>query len=544
MGVVTAVLACLLLACAPSSAEKTVATLEHSVADGFDWSLPASVQPAPYAGLFYMDKPTTGPAYVRAVGYTLTWHELNPAENTYDFSKLETMLEKAAAANLKVVLRLKASVVSRRVSGGRNVEGPFVPQWVIRKYNPPQFHTRKDGASFITVAAPWHTGVQAAYERFVKELGSRGVLAHEALAGMYVHGISSSFGEEFSLKRGHGYAENAEKAGMTEDVIFAAFEKRIAWWAKAAGEHRYKLAWVNYGGIQERSYDRNRLNAFALKAGLGWREGGIENYHKHFPPSLGQSYHDGYVITDWSYPLRAEKRYFGEEAEFVMRKGSPELRRHLVESSLMRAAQLGMNFLWISPETAQAAPEMLEWFSLVAGKLPAHTPDAVCWLRQDMGRVGAKVFHVKNFERLLYQRDFSDARTEPARKIERPKSYQDVPGMHFDYSARSIEAGKKSSRMLFFVDTLFKAAKESLPATVKVTYYDEGPCTWQLSVSTSAGVASSAPIACEGGNRWRTATFRIEPGLRTGKLDHGADFELRALSGKRLTVRFVRVIRG
>lgn len=281
----------------------------HTIENGFDWSFPYHVTPKSNSGAFYMN--TLGESEdIQCIGVTLFWSLLNPAEDVYDFTMLDQIISLAEEHNVKIVLRLKCSVVDR-YTGGSDADQylPYIPQWVLDKHNPTIFYTLLKPPTFIQVAAPWNEGVQKELHKFISVFGKENFLSHDRLAGLYVHGISSSAGEEFWLDR--RYTQYALEAGMTEEKLMKAFENRITWWAEAAGENVHKLAWVCFGNIQEQNYDPDRLNDFALKKGLGYRGGGIEYYNAWVHEYLGQTLdEEGHVEADWNHPFRDGKRFF------------------------------------------------------------------------------------------------------------------------------------------------------------------------------------------------------------------------------------------
>jgi len=530
-------------------------TITHTVKPGFDWTLPVTVKPSEYSGAFYMGR---GPDFpdVTMIGRVYTWSELNPREDVYDFSRIRELLKNAESDGSRVVLRLFCLTTSHSSPVAGIKKTPFVPQWVMKKHKPEEFYTYRGaglkrfqtGKSknyYIKVAAPWNKGLQAELAGFIEQFAKQGFFEHESLTGIYIHGFSTSFGEEFWLDE--SCLQSAKAAGMTEESLMKAFEDRIDRWVSAAGENVHKLVWINFGGINGSGYDQDRLNDYALKKGLGLRDGGLEYYHRYIPPAYGQTYSDGYVSVDWSHPLRSTNRYFGEELECTARKfvksGIPARQQtHLSESSLMRAAQLGMKYLWTSREFINTAPEMFRWWTLIAGKGPKESPDAVCWLREDYFWKGKRTISWKNFERLLYQRDFADAGTRPAVKIERPAVSSDPAGIHYDYGARATDVDNGFDKMLFFLEKEFKEALNS-DLFIKVTFYDDSAAKWVLEVPSPTGRASSDIVGNVNDKNWKTVTFHLRKPAENKYLEHNADFSLRVVSGGDLTVKFVRVVK-
>ena len=196
-------------------------------AAGEDWSLPDDTRPLPDTGLFTMDDSAKHPL-IRHQGYTLTWAELNPKEGEYDWTAIWTRLNQAAERDGGVVFRLKANVVMRESRWG-----PLhaIPKWVLAKHAPPIVIMQDQGPhDHIRVAVPWDPGLQKEHLAFIQAFGRQGFHRHQSFLGLYVHGISSSVGEELWA---NGLAwQNLAAAGMTAERLQRAFMKRLDGWGE------------------------------------------------------------------------------------------------------------------------------------------------------------------------------------------------------------------------------------------------------------------------------------------------------------------------
>ena len=516
------------------------------ISTGTDWSLPNWVQRSSRSGGFYMDRDPDR-SFLSLKGITLSWANLNPAQNAYDFSGLDTALEKAENENYKIIIRLKCHVTARKdLTGAMDADCPYVPRWVLDLHNPEQFVTRDTSDKYIRVAAPWDNGLQKELLTFINFFGKKGYLADERIAGIYITGFSSSLGEEFWLHR--DYLENALNAGMTEQSLLTAYQTRINAWVEAAGVHVHKLIWIGYREIQNSGYDKDKLNDYALDMGLGWRHGGPDTYHDILAPEVGQTYTNGYMKVDWSHPLRDGQHVFLGEVEYTFEQPDADKAQaeqtHMTQSAIMRMAQLGMNYAWTLKEFLAYAPRMFEWWTKTAGKNPWEGLDAACWLRQDAiyVKTHTTVYPIKNFERFLYQRDQSGAKTLPALPVNRKAFWNDPSGQHFDYSARSTDVGNGSHKMIFslesgFLDTL------NAPFTIKITYFDNNASQWVLEVPADESYLQSPPITGKSDDTLKTVTFTINTVPDNQSLDDHCAFRLRVLNDQDLTVKFVRVVK-
>lgn len=507
---------------------------------GEDWSLPAWVQPAAASGYFAMDS-TPGHPLIQHLGKTLTWANLNPGDGIYDFTLLEDYLERARRRGGKVLFRMKSSVYGSPEVGAKGQESKLMPEWVVKKHNPPVF-----SAGSRKYAAPWHPGVQSEFKRFVEEFGRRGYLASEQLAGVYLHGVSQSAGEEMSIDNGR----DARAAGLTADALMACWQARMDWWVEAAGPNIHKVVWVGAGNIGDLPYPREKLDAYALRKGLGHRGGFIERYFygKIAPPVAGQSYENGYVVSDWRSPSR-DGRCFSDEAEEDDEWGNEPFTRNLAaQSSYFRAAQVGLNYLWISPTTlgwAGGAEGIPGWFRLVAGKGPRDSPDAACWLRQASVRgLGSDLSRPwKNMERMLMQRDIPGAITVATNRVAMPYVSNKARDDTDEFLARRTDLAHGQDRIAFRLDPVFKRSLR-YPVLIKVTYLDDTPATWTVRAATAGG--GSADLGTVIGNNddaWRTATFVLKQPFSPGTLGADVDFAIVATGTENVTVRYVRVVR-
>nr|WP_321403145.1 beta-galactosidase [uncultured Desulfobacter sp.] len=513
---------------------------------GADWSLPDWVQASSRSGGFYMDSDPDH-TFLSVKGVTLSWANLNPAKNQYDFSALDAALDKADTQNYKIILRLKCHVTARKsLSGTMDADCPYVPQWVLDLHGPAQFVTRNTSDMYIRVAAPWDTGLQNELLTFIDFFGKKGYPADERIAGVYITGFSSSLGEEFWLHR--DYLQNALNAGMTEQSLLTTYQTRINAWIDAAGEHVNKLSWIGYGEIQNSGYDGDSLNDYALDMGLGLRHGGPDTYHDILAPEAGQTYTDGYMKADWSHPLRDGQRIFLGEVEYTFEQPDADNAQaeqtHMTESAIMRMAQLGMNYAWTSKEFLAYAPRMFQWWTQTAGKNPWESPDAVCWLRQDAVYVQAHatVYPLKNFERFLYQRDQAGAKTVPALPVNRAAFWNDPSGQHFDYSARATDVRNGSDKMIFSLEPGFLNTL-NVPFTIKITYADNNAAQWVLEVPAGESYLSSSTISGASDDILKTVTFTINTIPDSTSLGDNCFFRLRVLNDQDLTVKFARVIK-
>ena len=517
---------------------------EVAVKTGEDWSLPDWVRPLPYSGLYTMNTGVRHPL-IRHIGMTLTWADLNPAEGVYDFSVLEKYLALAKARSGMVLFRLKASILDAKEQGVVDGQRQMIPQWVMDKHHPKTFRTKADKL----YAAPWDPGVQAEFRELVREIGRRKYLESEQLMAIYLHGVSTSFGEEMNINE-EAYTNEAKTAGLTAEVLLDCWKARMDWWAEAAGRNIAKVIWVGSGNIHGLPYPKEELDAYALKQGLGWRAGFIEHYFypRLHPPVAGQTYDSGYIVSAPQAPLR-DGRYFGDENETIEFAGSKgEVDAVLARSPYFRAVQVGLNFLWVSRETLDWVGEgesIARWYTLLAGKGPADSPEAACWLREASvrGLTGPEAAPWKNMEHLLMQRDVPGAMSVGDELHAMPYVQLKDRKNTAEYTARRTDLARGQDRMAFRLEAGFKSAL-TYPVQIKVHYRDKTRALWTVSIPAADGrMVDLGTVQGRGDQVWRTATFTVREPLFSGPSGGETDFAVRVLSGGDVTVRYVRVVK-
>lgn len=555
------------------------------------WSFPDfTPQPIRYSGYA-----TTGSitSLIRNRATTVTWKDLNPSEGVYNWQLIQDTIDEAASDG-GALFRLKASIYD----GSEEGITQMIPDWVLEKYPDIEtdylFNTKSDKV----YVAPWHLGVQAEFKRLIQELCRTRYLESNRVIGFYLHGVSSSNGEEMNLDSAYVAGAAATTAGGDDTSLAAAIEdcwdSRMAWWSESAGAvGRRKIGWVGSGAWtgMSPSYDRDWLDSQALDTyGLGLRHGRIEHYYtaRLHPPLAGQSIeNDSYIVSDWdpsTDPIR-DGRFWGDENEegSIWDSGGwesshPDETAVLYKSSFFRAAQLGLNYLWTIGVAVNKAGDVPAWFRAIAGKGPDLSPDAICWLRQatvtNVHYTGVPTtIQWKNMERMLMQRDvFPDgspiphAATDEAVAMSMPNLDNVSPDT--DYTARkspgtadNLPTSEGQYIMAFKLDPLFRASLvQNQDVKIQVCYFEDAKTSWKVEVARGSGAALSLGTVAQPAspiNDWRTQTFTLngasgvdpfQPGGSGSPLGEGIDFRIRITNPNNtlnhsLTVRYVRVLR-
>jgi hypothetical protein len=333
--------------------------------------------------------------------------------------------------------------------------------------------------------------------------------------------------------------------GMTPDRLETAMSERIRAWAEIMAERPGLLAWVGAGWIDasenrsEYRALRDRLDALALKLGLGRRWGNIESYTTAYEKDGQILEPDGRLRTDLEHPLIAERRFWGAENE--NHGVSSDASRFVYRMALLRALQMRIRMLWVTDSAIALDPTLSDYYTRVAGREDADSPDAWVLLREVDLRHGKKQFVMGNFERGLAQIEpAARSKTKRALPTERPPQSRDRMES-LDWTARRTDRASGSDRIEIRLEDAFVAPGEAMPRTFQLSWRDEGQ-VWHLEVHSASGSTRSVSIRGEGGRVDRTTTLALSDGLRRQAGKTLADYSLVAEEGD-LVAQRVRVLR-
>jgi hypothetical protein len=470
---------------------------------------------------------------------------MHPAPGRFDFTEPLRRLDEALAKGRGVVFRMDTFVVKERTPWGESP--PAVPSWLLAS-SPPRIADMAAGDDdtypdcLIHIAVPWDPAIRRAHLEFIEALGNSGVPKHPALIGFYVHGISTSLGEEFWFTRS-AYG-SLKAAGMTATVLESSFAERLEAWARAFGDRVGRLAWVGAGwmDVPEQDWEAyratgERLDKLALSLGMGWRGGGIEWANQLFEGQGQRLGEDGYVRTDRDHPLLKDGRYFGDENE-IWNPKSPHAAAGY-RASVLKALAVGMRTLWTSDAAVELDPGVSSFFNRTAGRGPADAVDAWAWLRETVVRRKGTAVPVRNLERGLIQREAPGFGTRIALWTERPRWWGDGdrPG---DFLARRTDRARGNRGIGLAVETAFRERMAG-DLDLHVTWLDDGTA-WFAEYSAADGIARTPALKGPGGGVVRTATLPL-PGFQPRRpIAERFDLALYPIEGD-LTVLFVRISR-
>ena len=337
--------------------------VSDTVADGWDWSLPDDVTPAPSSKLMFARNNQLGLTKVEklpdvnfscnpVVTYWLNWKEMEPTNDNYKWDDLKTVLDACKAKGYKMVIRFMTCRVERSA-----------PTWFadlgISKT------THKTGDVDYDPADPvFHQH----YLDFIADFGASGIPARDDVVGLYVGYSSKSWGDE-----GIGPLHNKPDGN---DAYPHVIERLDAWAAITTGI-RHKMV---MGGSSN--------HGFSL--GFGLRRGFVEHYMYHTPDDeIGQLLDaNGYMYVDETNPVIANNLYHGEENEEYNEKWVDDGRfgksltafPYRYFSSNIRLLQMRCNTVLYN--SFSLMPEMLAWVGQELGRTRTDAPDAWCFLRE------------------------------------------------------------------------------------------------------------------------------------------------------------------
>lgn len=512
----------------PAPIEPTPWRTADDIIDGWDWSLPPGVEAVPYSGVKYYDKAGRTIPGNRIISVRSSWRELEPEEGHFDFEPLREKLRNLPEDCAGAELHMYASVYETRYLNTGKITPGTAPLWLTEQYGIPIVEeTPKTNLAtpFQVVNLDiWDERYHQRYLKFVEGFGSSGIAQMPEIMLSYVHGRSSSRGEE--------------AGGRYEGRALECMKERMAAWARAFEGVEYKLAWVGNSG---------EILDYAYELGMGQRNGFVEMVLLHADNrQLGQYLdEDGYLCVDESCLPIAEGRALGDENEeyarnvHVPRFGPVETWLHRYRESMLRVLQMRRSFIWCEGNP-WVDPPLLAYVSLELGRSVETAPDVWCRLRESTIRRQGQPQPVRNFERWLYQRDREGYQARPTEKVEVWNTQLRYhPDHYYDYTARTTDRAAGDPAIGFAVDDRFLSGGPHRVA-VKVTYYDRDEGAWALIYRTPGGEAQRS-VRCMDSETVRTATLFLDDATFAAEgLDY--DFEIRA-DQVDAVVAFVRVIK-
>jgi len=531
----------------------------------FDWYLPSSVTRDQDSGYFRFS--STNPSDklpVLSQGGNWNWNALNPQEDVYRFDLLQNKLNELEGTPYAFALRIKCS------------ERKYVPDWVVTKHNPKIVNLVARPDLDLQYVDVLDTGVQAELHKFIQALGNTDIPDNQRLVFAYIHGISSSGGEEMGLI----YADQLllqNQINLTSARYYSWAINRINAWKNAFNGVEYKLMWTgdeNKLRIKKNDgYDNasSQIVNYIVNNGMSFRGGMIEQYYGlriNLPLSTGQSlvhdpygstspYYETYFKTDLDFPPIAERRAIADENEAYCFKWGDTLEdcRYRWLMSNLRALTMGIRFQYATETAYDLNPELSEYIQKSMGKTVEDSPDA--WVMLNEGYTRSYVdgrwrdVAMKNFEHFLYQRDLPEALT-----VETERKYRNQAGgegamvntpwsgdNYFDYTARRTDIANGSDRMYFDVEDRF-IYNNSNAITLKVTYRDNSIARWYIEYDgTNGELLRSSSIQNIHDNIWKTATFTLYDTRFSNNLNHNQDFAI-ITENENITVKSVRIIKA
>lgn len=490
------------------------------VIEGWDWSLPPGLEPAPTGYLCIARNSGLDTRKIErlpaihfpsnpVISHWVRWRDLEPVEGRIDFQPLIDNIRLANERGYGSIVRIHFSAID------------FAPEW-IKKYNIPIRKEHRENP-IKTNYTPGHPEFHKRYIKFIRALGESGIPQMEEVKGLFLGYASPSNGDE-------GIGPYPEAMAEANDTI-AHVRERIDTWAESCKGVEHK---VFMGG----------LSNYGFSKGFGIRRGFVEMYLYHIPDEhIGQILdEDNYLVVDESNPVIAKNLFQGEENEEYEERWATDWRDFRFGHSTvsfpyryftanLRLLQMRCTYL-LNNEFA-LLPEMLSWVGLGLARTVGDAPDAWCFLRESYIKQDGGI-PVKNFERWLYQRDAPGYETTPAVKIDQAiQMWMVDPDRYYDYVAR------KGKRIGFNIDDNFLSAGLH-PLAIKISYYDGVEGNLKLVFRNKNG-QEERTVTTSGKDQVKTATFFVDVNLTEDSPGGNFDFEIH--SRQEIPVSFVRVIK-
>ncbi len=542
------------------SESTTIAQLE----EGDDWSLPSWVVKKEGTGLYDYPSVIQQP---ELYAVNLTWRELNPAENIYNWQKLE----QALSSGHKIWLRIFAS------------DTLHCPDWLGRKYSnlrPLQYPA--EGGSYgetITGYSPgrfypiWQADFDSAFSKFLSAFGDKGFAAHPNLVFMYAPGAWRW--NEWEVI----FTEHIRSELGSVELFYHWFKRHIDNYANAFKNDEHKLVFTGYPqmdkceaqidfavALNDVTTGRNLLTDYAVSKGMSVRVGALEyfNGYSHIPswgaPAIA---HNGkrYQRIDLNHPLHRDRlRILATENEALgdenMISGTGSY--YFIKMLTLKSLQLGVNWLNMQDKNYLLAPDVIEYARKTMGKSPAESPDAWVVLREwydasyraasAIDQVpGSKAFFeqlqlpYRNWEKYLAHHDFAPGGvTVATQKLEGSSPFLQSNGTSYEALRTNVKTGDKFICFTVLDDFLFDNSK---PVEIKVTYLDNNSTQWFVEYDGASGSSSTATITNSNDGKWKTLSFQINDAKFRNRIEGNFDFRIVNQGAADLTVRQVRLVK-
>ncbi len=501
----------------------TSAAAGPTVREGWDWTLPAHVQPVEYSGYFTWGPRRFDPS-ITVRGVMVTWRRLNPAPGKYNWDWVRQEIAKNRAAGMRTGIHLKG------------VQRDAVPDWVIEKYHPVVLDVPvlQDNQPWrIQTVPPWQKDVDRAFHEFMRAFAKTGIAQDPNVVYGYIHGISASRGEEMFV-RPADLKMWQETTGVTPEIFADWLRRRIDAMCQVFKGVEYKLAVTWQGPIGPTSEFKATtadLYQHAIDKGTGIRGGGID-FMNALLDAPAWSVHvdaEGYMVVEDDDPIIKEGRFRADENEeygkyWQWRFGPVDGYTYRHRICALRGLQLRQNFQLVSAATLQLNPELNEYVRITQGYRRHNSPDAWAYLREFRRRRGP----VKNIERWLIQRDAPGSKSVPTERIDRfplpSEKWAGAASVH-DCDARRTDIANGQTGLLFGLDKVFWSKPG--PATLKVTYTERAPARWHIQYTDPAGTLQrTGSVDNVGDGRRKTATFQLPSLAALGRFPNDSTFEM------------------
>ena len=508
--------------------------------EGWDWSLPAFVQPSPRSSVGLQRNMGWDKDFMQfnlqfkanPVGLLwVKWRDIEKTKDNFDFAPLINRIKQAQSVGTQISLRILCHSKSRGTSTGEaplwleDLGVTFLPQENLGdnlNFNPahPVFHQR--------------------YLKLITELAKTEIPS--LVKAAYVGYASHALGDE-------GIGPYGETNSAANDTVEHVRERLDAW------ENAFK-------GMETKVYMGGSCD-YGFKKGFGTRRGFVEMYLYRIPNiDMGQYIdNNGYLNVDETAPIIKYKGIHGEVNEEYESAWATDGRSfrfgnttnsfpYRYFTSNLRALQMQCTYVHT---TGHLLPQMLPFLSLELGRTVEDAPDVWSFLRTSYLNANtyknrdwknrpittleqSEGIETKNFERWLYQRDAIGYETLPEEKIQQAIKMSGVQSTkYYDFIARSAK------KIGFDIDSRWPGSNQQI--AIKVTYFDRKAGSLNLVYKNGTESLQKSQTLL-GDNKLKTVTFFI-PKITLDGLPNNFDFALEAgATTEKIVVSMVRVIQA